>query len=83
LQSGKYDFYYGYEVTVCPEHDLKCPEGYDCDKAEWAFQAKVDDKVVMTIPTSKLHPVKNEVPFWYLVAGIGHFLASHTYSFAI
>ena len=67
LEVEGYDFYYGYEVTYCDIHKLKCPDS--CELSEWAFQAKVDGKVVMTLPKSKLHPVKNEVPFWYLVAG--------------
>lgn len=69
LESGKYKFYFGYEETFCEEHGTE-----SCDDSEWAFTAQVDDKEVMRIPKSKLHPTKDEVPFWYLVAGIGMFL---------
>lgn len=74
LEAGRYQFYYGYEEVWCVDHGPACPEGYDCEKSEWAFTAQIDGKEVMRLPKSKLHPEKGEVPFWYLVAGIGHFL---------
>ena len=76
LEVGKYKFYYGYEETsFCPKHGIEdCFSRFDCPENEWAFTVKVDGKEVMRLSKSKLHPEKNEVPFWYLVAGIGHFL---------
>lgn len=76
LSASKYSFYYGYEVTVCPKHgkNSDCEGEHDCEKNEWAFEATVNGKVVMTMPTSKLHPKEGEDPFWYLIAGIGHFI---------
>ena len=75
LEVGDYSFYYGYEVTVCPvkSHNKNC-EDNGCEKREWAFEAKVKDKSVLVLATSELHPKEGEEPFWYLVAGIGHFL---------
>jgi len=61
LTSGKYTFYYGYEVTK---------------NGQWCFTADVDGKEVMRLKTSELWPENDEEPFWYLVAGIGQFLAS-------
>jgi hypothetical protein len=72
LEVDKYKFYYGYEETFCIQHGTKCPDY--CDDQEWAFTAEVDGKEVLRLPKSKVHPTKNEEPFWYLVAGIGHFL---------
>lgn len=75
LTADKYSFYYGYEETVCSvkSHRKNC-EDYGCEKREWAFTADVDGKEVLRLPTSQLHPTQGEEPFWYLVAGIGHFL---------
>lgn len=75
LTAGKYSFYYGYEETVCPvkSHRKNC-EDNGCEKREWAFTADVDGKEVMRLSQSQLHPETGEEPFWYLVAGIGHFL---------
>lgn len=75
LEAGRYSFYYGYEVTVCPvkNHKENC-EDNGCEKREWAFEAKVGGKRVMLLSKSQVHPEEGEEPFWYLVAGIGHFL---------
>lgn len=59
LRSGKFSFYFGYEVTK---------------GGEWCFTADIDDKQVMKLKQSEVHPKTGEEPFWYLVAGIGHFL---------
>lgn len=59
LSLGNLHFYYGYEVT---EDD------------EWCFTVTKGDRELFKMPMSKLHPEKDEVPFWYLVAGIGHYL---------
>lgn len=59
LRIGSYQFYFGYEVTK---------------GGEWCFTADVDGKQVMKLKQSEVHPEEGEVPFWYLVAGIGHFL---------
>lgn len=67
LRAGPYVFYYGYEVT----------EGDDED-AEWCFQATVGNKIVMTIPRSKLWPSDREEPFFHLLTGIGMFLRDKT-----
>lgn len=77
LKAGKYEFYFGYEITVCPKHKSsdECSEA-DCDKGEWAFQATISGKEVMKVPESKLYPRKNESPEFYLLAGIGKFLKS-------
>ena len=80
MESGRYEFYYGYEETWCPKHKAECPDDYECDLSEWAFTAKVDGIEEMRLPKSKLHPVKGEVPFWYLIAGIGHFLMLEQHS---
>ena len=74
LEVGKYSFYFGYEVTVCPKHKNKdCEDLYDCDLREWAFQAKIDNKVVMTVPASELWFEHKDV-LEYLLLGIGKFL---------
>ena len=68
-------FYYGYEETDCPKHSNKeeCEEK-DCEEREWCFVAKNNGKVVTRMRRSEIHPEENEEPFWYLVAGIGHYL---------
>ena len=75
LTTGDYSFYYRYEITVCPvkSHRKNC-EDNGCGKREWAFEAKIKGKTVMTMGKSEVHPEEREEPFWYLVAGIGHFL---------
>ena len=68
-------FYYGYEETYCKKHGKnKDCEDRDCEKNEWAFTVTIRKKEVMRIPKSKLHPEKEGQPFWYLIAGIGHYL---------
>jgi hypothetical protein len=71
-------FYYGYEETQCPvkSHRKNC-EDNGCEKREWCFVVTIKGKKVMKIPTSKLHPTEGEEPFWYLVAGMGHYLKKY------
>ncbi len=73
LELKKVTFYYGYEEALCPFHKLKDCE---CDEKEWCFVVKEKGKETTRIPKSKLHPEADEEPFWYLVAGIGHWLGS-------
>ena len=75
IKKPNISFYYGYEETSCPvkSHRENC-EDNGCEKREWCFTVQVNDKEVMRIPTSKLHPDEGEEPFWYLVAGIGQYL---------
>lgn len=75
LVSGDMVFYYGYEETYCPikSHKKDC-EDYGCEKREWCFVVSKKGKEIMRIPASKIHPENGEEPFWYLVAGIGHYL---------
>jgi len=79
LELDGVSFYYGYEATECPIKSHKTEQDCDylcCDKREWCFTVNIKDKEMMKIPTSKLHPERGEEPFWYLVAGIGHYLSS-------
>lgn len=77
LDSGKYHFYFGYEVTHCPvkshKDDNDCYEK-DCDKREDCFIATIDEKEVMKLTRSQLHPKTDEDVLFLLLAGIGHFL---------
>jgi hypothetical protein len=62
LTTKNISFYFGYEVT--DEND------------EWCFTVTKNGKKFMKIPKTKLHPEQREEPFWYLIAGIGHYLNS-------
>ena len=75
LEAGKYSFYFGYEMTICPvkSHKEDC-EDNGCEKREWCFVASINKKEVMRIPASKLYPKKQEEPMFFLLAGIGIFL---------
>lgn len=79
LEANGVSFYYGYEVTMCPVNSHKnsddCYEK-NCEKREWCFVATEKDKEVMKLTKSQLHPEEEEEPFWYLIAGIGHYLKS-------
>lgn len=59
MSSGRYSFYYGYEITK---------------NGQWCFTADVDGKEVMRLKRSELWPEDGEEPFWYLLAGIAQFL---------
>ncbi len=77
LSVGNISFYYGYEVSFCPIKSHKTEDDCyekDCDKREWCFTAEKDGKEILKMPQSKIHPREDEEPFWYLVAGIGHYL---------
>lgn len=80
LEAKGISFYYGYEVTACPVNSHKdeddCYEK-DCDKREWCFVATENGVEVMKLTKSELHPEEGEEPFWYLIAGIGHYLNKH------
>lgn len=77
LDSGKYHFYFGYEVTHCPvkshKDDEDCYEK-DCVKREDCFVATIGGKEVLKLTRSQLHPKTNEDVTFFLLAGIGHFL---------
>lgn len=80
MHAGKYDFYFGYEVTVCAKHKVEdCEDRFDCDLREWAFTASVDGKEEMRVPCSKLYPTPSEEPFFHLLAGIGMYLKEATH----
>jgi hypothetical protein len=74
LEAGKYEFYYGYEVTEVTSTD---DEGYENES--WCFQVKVKGKIVMTLTREYIEKnVKMEnhldSPEDYLNAGIGIWL---------
>ena len=75
MTNGKYDFYYGYEVTECAikSHRKNC-EDNGCEKREWCFTASVDNKEVMKIRKSLLWHDSGDEPFFYLLAGIARFI---------
>jgi hypothetical protein len=76
---GRFQFYYGYEVTMCPIKSHKTDDDCyqkDCDKREWCFTADIDGKEVMKIPRSELL-FDGDEPYSYLIAGIGKFLSSN------
>jgi len=68
LDSGKYEFYYGYEV-IYNEND---------DDSEWCFQVKEQGKEIMKIPTSEIIKQSGnsllDYPRDFLIAGIGIWL---------
>lgn len=76
MSVGKYVFYFGYEETICPKHKTnteRCNDT-DCELGEWAFTATVDNKEVLRVPQSQLHPKQYEEPFFHLLTGIAMFL---------
>ncbi len=77
LEAGDYSFYYGYEETFCPKHKNKNCEDYGCELREWCFVAKIKDKEVMRIPSSKLWFEYKE-PMEMLLLGIGHYFSQTT-----
>lgn len=70
LYSGKYQFYYGYEVTLNDEDD----------DSEWCFQVKENGREIYKTPQSEIDKItKNcsgniDSPKDYLLAGIGIWL---------
>jgi len=78
LENGKYSFYYGYEHTRClvKQHGVSCVDDSrdPCEDAEWCFVAKQGNKEIFRMVQSQLWWETGETPFFYLLAGIGHFL---------
>jgi hypothetical protein len=72
LDAGKYQFYFGYEETVCNDHS---PE--DCENCEWAFVAKLYRRELMRIPQSKLGVPDGADMSEYLLAGLAKCIAEH------
>jgi hypothetical protein len=72
LKSGRYEFYYGYEVTLNGKVDD------DDNDNEWCFQVKENGNVIMKLPTSEIIKQiddKNlDYPRDFLIAGIGIWL---------
>lgn len=83
LKTKKYEFYYGYEKTVCKSHGDDCVIGGDfddCDENEWAFVAsETDGKELMRIGASKLglDERDHEETALALLHGIGIFMDKH------
>ncbi len=69
MSIGRYQFYFGYEMTMCLKH-ADC----SCDDKEWCFTAMVDGKEVMRIPRSKLGGDTIERT---LLHGVAQFLAKY------
>lgn len=80
LKTKKYEFYYGYEKTVCRKHGDDCVingEVDDCDENEWAFVAsETDGKELMRLGVSKLGlgDHDHEETALVLLHGIGKFM---------
>jgi hypothetical protein len=77
MSNGKYSFYYGYEVTKCPVKSHKDDDDCytnNCDLREWCFTADIDGKEVLRLTRSELWEGRADEPFFYLLAGIAHFL---------
>lgn len=68
-----FEFYYGYEHTVCPVH-ADPSECEDCDESEWAFIVKERGTETLRLGMSALAPDASE-PSDYLLSGIGMWLA--------
>lgn len=64
LVSGKYSFYYGYEVTDPNSED------------DWCFQVKENNKVVYSLTATELKQINNDLNDCkdYLLTGIGMWL---------
>jgi len=80
LDAGDLEFYYGYEVTYCPEHgygpDEVCDEVCnDCDDVDWCFTVHKKGKEVFKVHASKMPVEEDSEPVGYLLAGIGMYLA--------
>lgn len=70
LRNAGFEFYYGYEQTVCKNH---CDE--DCENCEWAFVAKRNGKEELRIGWSELGVSTDQFSIEKnLLAGIGYFL---------
>ena len=60
---SNYRFYFGYERTV---------DEYEDD--EWCFCVTKNNKEIMVVPQSRLHPSKSESPIFYLLRGMAFYL---------
>lgn len=53
LEAGVYEFYFGYERTICPVHgnDSKC----ECNDKQWAFVARKNGQEVGRLSARQVH----------------------------
>jgi hypothetical protein len=63
MKAGDYDFYFGYEYSICPKHgndSSECLEEY-CNKSEWAFVVKKGKEEIFrgTSPTKYCEPAED------------------------
>jgi len=74
MRVGGLHFYYGYEETECPKHKNDDCEDDGCEKREWCFAARKNQKDIMRLRTSKLHPEEGNDVWFYLLCGIAMYL---------